>query len=340
MLDALSGSKYFTVLDLKSGYHQVEITEEHKERTAFSVAPLGFYEYNRMAMGLANAPATYQRLMEECLGDLHLHICLVFLDDIIVFSSSFDEHLERVERVLDRLRDCGLKLNPKKCTFAQDRVKYVGHIVSAAGVETDPEKCEKVKNWPVPGHLRRRFVRRFSAIAKPLTDLLPDVLKGKKKKGKDAKGNKSVKWVWGTREEEAFRKLKDCLSSPPVLAFPDYAQSFELHTDASIHGLGAVLYQVQDNQKRVVCFASRGLSRSERNYPAHKLEFLALKWAVTEKFHDYLYGHSFSVLTDNNPMTKGANPSLNPGPLANPFTQQGASEDSQRRWNAFNLRRL
>ncbi|XP_025083530.1 uncharacterized protein LOC112557737 [Pomacea canaliculata] len=168
MLDALSGSKYFTVLDLKSGYHQVEITEEHKERTAFSVAPLGFYEYNRMAMGLANAPATYQRLMEECLGDLHLHICLVFLDDIIVFSSSFDEHLERVERVLDRLRDCGLKLNPKKCTFAQDRVKYVGHIVSAAGVETDPEKCEKVKNWPVPGHLRslkKRLTESFHLAA-------------------------------------------------------------------------------------------------------------------------------------------------------------------------------
>ncbi|PVD33765.1 hypothetical protein C0Q70_05025 [Pomacea canaliculata] len=126
LLDALAGSKYFTVLDLKSGYHQVEITEEHKERTAFSVAPLEFYEYNRMAMQLANAPATYQRLL------------------------TFDEHLERVERVLDRLWDCGMKLHPKKCIFSQDRVKYVGHIVSAAGVETDPEKCEKVKNWPVP----------------------------------------------------------------------------------------------------------------------------------------------------------------------------------------------
>ena len=116
---------------MKSGYHQIELAEEHKERTAFIVAPLGFFEYNRMAMGLANGPATYQRLMEECLGDLHLKVCLVFLDDIIIFSDTFEEHLDRIERVLLRLRECGLKLNPKKCSFCQEKVKYVGHIVSA-----------------------------------------------------------------------------------------------------------------------------------------------------------------------------------------------------------------
>ena len=150
MLDSLAGSKYFSVLDLKSGYHQVEIKEAHKARTAFTVAPLGFYEYNRMAMGLADAPATYQRLMEDCLGDLHLNICLVFLDDIIIFSDTFDEHLERLDRVMRRLTDAGLKLNPKKCHFMKDKVRCVGHIVSAEGVEADPQKCEKVKNWPTP----------------------------------------------------------------------------------------------------------------------------------------------------------------------------------------------
>ena len=150
LLDALARSKYFSVLDMKSGYHQIELVEEHKERAAFIVAPLGFFEYNRMTMGLAKAPATYQRLMEECLGDLHLKVCLVFLDDIIIFSDTFKEHLDRIERVLLRLRECGLKLNPKKCSFCQEKVKYVGHIVSANRIEADPEKCDKVVNRPTP----------------------------------------------------------------------------------------------------------------------------------------------------------------------------------------------
>ena len=126
LLDALAGSKYFSVLDMKSGYHQIELAEDHKERTAFTVAPLGFFKYNRMAMGLENAPATYQRLVEECLGDLHLTVCLVFLDDIIIFSDTFEDHLDRIERVLLRLRECGLKLNPKKCSFCQEKVKLFG----------------------------------------------------------------------------------------------------------------------------------------------------------------------------------------------------------------------
>ena len=314
LLDSLSGAKYFSVLDLKSGYHQVEISERHKERTAFSVAPLGFYEYNRMAMGLANAPATYQRLMENVLGDLHLHICMVFLDDIIVFGNTFEEHMERLERVLVRLGENGLKLNPKKCSFCQEKVRYVGHIVSQEGIATDPEKTEQVRNWPrpqTPEDVRRylgfcgyyrRFVKDFSKVAKPLTDLLPAPIKKKRGK-KPTDQNADRKWKWGHEEETAFLKLKDCLTSPPVLAFADYTKPFELHCDASGLGLGAVLYQEQDDKKRVIAYASRGLSRSESNYPAHKLEFLALKWAVTEKFNDYLYGHKFTVFTDNNPLT-------------------------------------
>ena len=131
ILDNLSGNSYFTVLDAKSGYHQIEIAEDHKERTAFTVGPLGFYEYNRMPFGLSNSPATYQRLMEDCLGELHLNICFIFLDDIIIFSRTFDEHLERLQQVFDKLRTAGLKLSPKKCSFFQERVRYLGHIVSS-----------------------------------------------------------------------------------------------------------------------------------------------------------------------------------------------------------------
>ena len=314
ILDSLAGAKYFSVLDLKSGYHQVEIAEHHKERTAFSVAPLGFFEYNRMAMGLANAPATYQRLMENVLGDLHLAICMVFLDDIIIFGNTFEEHLDRLERVLLRLGENGLKLNPKKCNFFQERVKYVGHIVSQKGIETDPEKTEKVRNWPrpqTPEEVRRflgfcgyyrRFVKDFSKIAKPLNELMPTTAKKKKGK-KPAVAPERKKWHWDQAQEDAFQQLKTSLTSPPILAFADYQKPFELHCDASGAGLGSVLYQEQDGLKRVIAYASRGLSRAEMNYPAHKLEFLALKWSVSEKFHDYLFGHEFTVYTDNNPLT-------------------------------------
>ena len=146
LLDTLSGSKYFTVLDMKSGNHQVELQEEHKCRTAFTVGPLGFWEFNRLPFGLCNAPASYQRFMEQCLGDLSMKICCIYLDDLIIFSDTLEEHLERLNTVLNRFKECNLKLSPKKCKFLQRRVKYIGHFVSEFGVEVDAEKVEKVIN--------------------------------------------------------------------------------------------------------------------------------------------------------------------------------------------------
>ena len=313
ILDALSGSKYFSVLDMKSGFHQIDILESHKERTAFTVGPLGFWEFNRLPFGLSNSPASYQRLMEDCLGDLHLTICFIFLDDLIIFSKTFEEHMERLAKVLQRLRECNLKLSPKKCFLFQEKVHYVGHVVSEKGIEPDQSKIDKVVNWPrpkTPEEVRqfigfagyyRKFVESFSQIAKPLTDLMPST--AKKKKGAKKKVTTERKWTWGPEQEKAFVTLKDKLSSFPVLGFANYSLPFELHTDASGRGLGAVLYQEQEGVKRVISYASRGLTKSEANYPAHKLEFLCLKWAVTEKFQDYLYGHDFVVFTDNNPLT-------------------------------------
>ena len=309
IFDSLHGAKYFSTIDMKSGYHQIELEESHKERTAFTVGSIGFYEYNRMPFGLTNSPATYQRIMQNILGELNMTICLIYLDDLIIFSDSFEQHIERLDIILNRLQEANLKLAPEKCFFFRPRVQFLGHVVSANGVETDPSKIEKVQNRPTPQNsdeLRsflafagyyRRFINNYSQIARPLSDLLPptSLKKGKKKTVKP--------WKWTEIEQAVFNKIKNLLSSPPVLAFPDFSLPFELHTDASGKGLGAVLYQEQDGMKRVVAYASRALNKAEQNYSAFKLEFLALKWAVTEKFSDYLTANHFTVLTDNNPFT-------------------------------------
>lgn len=312
LLDCLAGSTYYSVVDMKSGYHQIEIYEPHKERTAFTVGPLGFYEYNRMPFGLTNSPATYQRMMEDCLADYNLRICCVFIDDVIIFGKTYEEHLENLRLVMERIRQVNLKLAPKKCSFFKRRVKFVGHIVSEAGKEIDPEKTDKVTTWPKPtspedvrrflgfvGYYRR-FIKNFSQISRPLTDLMPSPTG---KKGSKGKTKKQIAWNWGPDQETAFATLKRLLTSAPILGYADYTLPFELHTDASGIGLGAVLYQEQKGEKRVISYASRGLTKAEKNYPPHKLEFLALKWAITDKFKDYLFGQQFTVWTDNNPLT-------------------------------------
>lgn len=319
-IDHLKGSQYFSTLDLRSGYYQVELEEEHKARSAFTAGPLGFWEYNRMPFGLTNAPATFQRLMERAMGELHLRECVTFIDDVIVHGCSFEQEQERLRHVFDKIRLNRLKLNATKCEFFKKKVGYLGHVVSSEGIETDPEKTKKIQDWPCPTNVKelhtflgfsgyyRKFVENYSQIAKPLTELLGGTHKGRKGKRKSqGQAQEQVlapPWVWEQRQEDAFMKLKECLTSPPILAYADYEKPFTLHTDASGEGLGAVLYQEQDNGTQgVISYASRGLTKSERHYPAHKLEYLALKWAVTEKFRDYLYGQHFVVYTDNNPLT-------------------------------------
>lgn len=312
MLDCLKGAKFFSTIDMRSGFYHIPMKEQDKQYTAFSAGPLGFWEWNRMPLGLVNSPSTYQRLMEDCFSDLNNKICLIYLDDIIIYASTFEEHLERLGMVFQRLEECGLKLNQEKCKFFRSSVRFLGHVVDENGVSADTSKTEKIVNWPRPNNadqLRkflgfagyfRRFVKSFGQIAKPLYDLLG----GPTKKTKKKKERPIVKpWQWSEAEESAFVQLKQCLTHPPILAYPDFGSPFKLHIDASGVGLGAILYQEQDEKDRVIAYASRGLSKSERNYPAHKLEFLSLKWAVTNKFHDYLYANNCTVFTDNNPLT-------------------------------------
>ena len=165
-LDCLGGATIFTSLDLKSGYWQVEMEEESKPLTAFTVGPLGFYECERMPFGLTNVPATFQHLMENCLGELHLSWCIIHLDDIIVFSDNPKEHLRRLKGVFTKLDKAGLKLKPNKFEFFKTKITYLGHIVSSKGIETDPKKVEAVKNWTVPRTVTD--VKEFPRFYQPL----------------------------------------------------------------------------------------------------------------------------------------------------------------------------
>ena len=212
-LHLLAGAKYFTKLDLRSGYWQIELEEEDKQKTAFQVGSLGFYEFNRMPFGLTNAPATFQRVMERCMGDMNLRDCLIYLDDVIIFSSSFEEHLERLQKVFERLEHFDLKLKASKCEFFKEKVIYIGHVVSKDGIETDPAKVEAVKNWPVPKSIKdvrsflgftgyyRRFIKGYASIARPLNDLLighSGPVKTKKK------SKEPIKFVWTEKQQAAL----------------------------------------------------------------------------------------------------------------------------------------
>ena len=296
-IDSLTGSTYFTTLDLAAGYWQVGIEECDKEKTAFFTRR-GHFEFNVMPFGLTNAPATFQHLMECVLAGLTGEQCLIYLDDIIVFSSTFDEHLQRLANVFAALRGAGLKLKPSKCFFAQKEVHYLGHVISTAGVSPDPAKTEVVSSYPIPTDLKqlrqffglanyyRRFVPDYFKIAEPLHKLL----------------RKGATYNWNTACHKAFTELKHRLVTPPVLTYPDFKLPFLLYTDASDFALGAVLSQIQDGKERVVSYWNRQLTKPERGYSTTQREALAAVSAVKE-FYPYLYGSSFKLITDHNPLT-------------------------------------
>ena len=294
MLETLSGCQWFSSLDLASGFWQVELDPKDREKSTF-ITRFGTYEFTVMPFGLCNAPATFQRLMDTVLRDILWQFVVVYIDDINVGSKTFDEHLRHLDQVFHRLEQAGLKLSPEKCFFFKEEIPFLGHVVSRDGIQTDPEKLRVIKEFPIPKDLTqlrgfialasyyRKFVKGFSSIVEPLNRLL----------------KKNTPYVWSEDQHDAFERLKTCLTTPPILAYPKFEDPFILYTDASTFALGAILAQKgEKNREYVIAYASRTLNKHERNYGVTELECLAVVWAVRH-FHHYLHGQRFTVITDH-----------------------------------------
>lgn len=293
ILDKLGRCMYFTTLDLTKGFYQIEVEPSDRHKTAFSTRN-GHFEFLRMPFGLKNAPATFQRLMNTVLDGLIGKDCLVYLDDIIVFNTSLQEHIESLDRVLKRLSEANLKVQLDKSEFLRRQTEFLGHIVTPQGIKPNPNKIKAIINYPIPktekqikqflglAGFYRKFIQNFSNITKPLTQCLK---KGNKINCNDKEYIKAVETI------------KLLITKEPILAYPDYEKQFTLTTDASNIALGAVLSQ----NSHPICFASRTLNTHEINYSTTEKELLAIVWA-TKYFRPYLFGRKFIINSDHRPL--------------------------------------
>ena len=311
LLDAVSGSQYFTSLDLTSGYHQILISEEDRQKTAFRT-PFGHFQFKVLIEGLTNAPATFQTVMNSIFAPYLKRFVVVYLDDILIFSKSEAEHQAHVRMVLEVLEREKFYVTKAKSRFAQTEIQYLGHVVNAQGVRPDPKKVSAVQSWPVPQNVHdvrsflglcnyfRKFIGHYSSIAVPLTNLT----------------KKSVGRNWTGRCQDAFEKLKRSLVEAPLLRSPNEAKPYDVITDASDYGLGAVLMQ----EGHPVAFESRKLNSAELNYTVTEKEMLAVIHAL-RVWRCYLEGAEFTVFTDH---------------VSNTFFQtQPCLSRRQARWSEF-----
>ena len=305
-MESMVGARFFSSMDLKSGFWQVRMSEKSWQYTAFTVGSLGIYEFLRMPYRLCNTPAMFQRLMQNCLGELNLTYALVYLDDVIVYSHMEEDHLRQLQAMFECFQEHGLKLKPSKCSFLHKQIMFLGHEISADGMKPGTLNLKGIAEMAPPANYTevqrflgmtgffQRFIKNYARIAKPLNDILEG----------EASKMKSEAVTLPPEVLEAFEQLKMCCMTAPILAFADFEKEFQLETDASSEGLGAVLSQKQpDGKGHPITFGSRELKGGEAKYHSSKLEFLALKWAIMEQFREYLQYRPFTVLMDNNPLT-------------------------------------
>ena len=267
------------------------MSEKSRQYTAFTVGSLGVYEFLRMPYGLCNAPATFQRLMQNCLGELNLTYALVYLDDVIVYSNMEEDHLRRLQAMFEHFHEHRLKLKPSKCSFLRRQITFLGHEISADGMKPGTLNLKGIAEMAPPANYTevrhflgmtgffQRFIKNYARIAKPLNDILEG----------EASKMKSEAVTLPPEVLEAFEQLKMCCMMAPILAFADFEKVFQLETDVSSEGLGTMLSQKQpDGKWHPIAFGSHELKGGEAKYHSSKLEFLALKWAITEQFREYL----------------------------------------------------
>lgn len=294
LLDTLGNASIFSALDMRSGFYQVALAEDSIEKSAFATAQFGQWAYTRMPMGLCNSVGTFQRMVDLVFKDLINKSLVAYIDDLNCFSKTHDEHLKDLEKLFICVRKANLKLNIDKCYFFKKKLNFLGYIITAEGLETDPGKIEKIKDFPMPTTVTqiksfigiasyyRRFIKDFAAIARPLHNLT------KKNQNK-----------WNQEAIESFHKLKNALTNTPVLIRPDFDKPFILVTDASKVGLGSILSQLdKDGYEHPVQYISRGVRGAEQNYGISKLECLAIVWSVMV-FRPYLLGRKFTIITDH-----------------------------------------
>lgn len=299
LFDRLAHAKYFSKIDLRTGFYQILIDEADRHKTAFRTSQ-GLYQYNVLPMGLCNSPSIFMQLMNDTFKEFLNKFVLVFLDDIIVYSNTAEEHEQHVRQALLRLREQRLYAKASKSALCMHEVEFLGHMVGRNGLRTMEDKVQAVREWPTPSNIAelraflglagyyRRFVRGFSEIALPLTELTRNVIR------------KKLDLSWGTKHQLAFVELKRALQSTPVLILPDSSKQFVVHCDASGYAVGAVLQQDRGNGLQPVAFLSRKMVGAETRYPVHEQELLAIVTALTTWQH-YLEGatHPVHIRTDH-----------------------------------------
>ena len=296
ILASLDGSQYFTCLDLRSGYWQILMDEESKEKTAFTCF-LGLYHFLKLPFGFCNSGALFSELMNKVLVGIQHQFAIAYLDDIIIFSKTFEEHVSHIEAVFSRLRDAGLKLKMSKCEFLKREVSYLGHLISANGTRPDPEKVAAIQKLTPPTTVKgvrsflgvsgfyRKFVQNYAKIAKPLTELT----------------KKNRRFEWTEECQDAFDTLRAALMEAPILAYPDISKPYKLYTDASNYAIGAALVQETEMGERVIQYLSHQLNETQRRWPIIEKEAYAIMYSI-QKFRHYLLGSKFTVMTDHKPL--------------------------------------
>ena len=307
LFDQLAGARYFSKIDLRTGYWQIRVAADSVAATAFT-SRHGHFEWLVLPMGLTNAPAEFMHMMEDTFREQLNKSVLVFLDDILVYSRTLEEHEQHLRQALQRLSDRKLYGKLSKCQFARQEVEFLGHYVGRRGVSMVEGKVAAVERWPTPTKQKdveqflglagyyRRFIANFSKLAAPLSQLCGTL--SKQKSGVQVRKPPQKAWKWGPEQDAAFAALKKAVVSAPCLAMPDPQREFIVHTDASGYATGAVLMQRFDEGLRPIAFLSRSMKPAERNYPVHEQELLAILNALTAWRH-YLSGRPFIVLTDH-----------------------------------------